>query len=321
MRVLVTGAAGMTGSVLLDYILENKDELGVEEVWGTHRDRSDMRNVKHIEDKVQWANMELTDAKSVYDTIDKIRPDRIFHLGAIAFVPSSWAYPDRVLQVNTIGTLHMLEAIQRFADNCIFQLAGSSEQYGKVSESELPITEDQPLRPISPYGVSKCSADLLTRQYHASYGLKTVVTRSFNHSGARRGEIYVLPQVVKQGIEISFGKREAFSLGDITARRDFTNAKDIARGYWMTDKCDWGEVYNICSEEMHSIKEVVDAVAKFCGIDDPKIEQDPTRMRPSDVSVLLGDCTKFKEKTGWEPEYNFQTTLNEIFNHWSKKYE
>lgn len=316
MRCFVTGSTGFSGSHLLELLL-NKPE--VSEVWGVKRDRSDLSNVSHIIDQVKWVNMELTDAKSVYDTIEKIKPDRIYHLGAIAYVPSSWAYPDRVLQVNTIGTLNVLEAVRKYADDCILLTAGSSEEYGKVYEHELPIRETNQLRPISPYGISKVAADLLTRQFNASYGLKTVVTRSFNHSGARRGYPYVTSTIVRQALEIKSGKRKTFLLGDTTPKRDFTNVRDIARAYYLTHKCDWGDVYNVCSGKMYSIKEVVDMACKLLDLGEPKIEVDPEKLRPSDVSILLGDSTKFRKKTGWTITIPFEQTLQEIIDYWRPK--
>ena len=669
MKVLVTGATGFVGSHLME-LLMGED---VNEIWGVKRDRSDITNVRHILDDINWVNMELTDAVSVYRTIEKIQPDRIFHLGAIAYVPSSWEYPDRVIQVNTLGTLNILEAVRQHVPDCIVHVAGcycektraltpngfktydnisvgdevlsinpktsevewkkvknvyiypydgkmyhfngrsldllvtpnhkllvrkgkktsfieaqkltgrtylptglhtgtqsphplslyylvglfvgdgyivdscrermvsahnreqflencrdengkfinsgektktksyaserllfaipegdkarercihelktlgisyseypneiyihaenkelytllracgkyaknkripqefmtgdisqltalfeglidsdgcyrqnsygfstissglvaditalshmlgkwmtfskrekvvefkkekrviastgyecsitdadnrlltaksgdydvvpyqgfvwcvevednhnllverngkttfcgnSSEEYGRVYQDELPIKETNQLRPISPYGVSKVAADKLACQYHESYGLKTVVTRGFNHSGPRRGRIYVLPTIVRQALEIKYFGRESFSLGDLQSRRDFTDVRDMVRAYYMTDQCSFGEAYNVCSQEMYSIVEIVNKVVKLLDIENPKVVTDPERIRPSDVSVLLGDSTKFREKTGWKPEIPFDDTLNDIITYWKQQ--
>jgi len=186
-----------------------------------------------------------------------------------------------------------------------------------VHEDELPIKETNPLRPLSPYAVSKIGQDYLAYQYHKSFGLKVVRTRAFNHDGPRRGEVFVSSNFAKQLIEVEKGKKPAvLHVGNLEARRDFTDVRDVVRGYWLaTERCEAGEVYNICSGKAYSIQEVLDRLIELSGVQ-VKVETDPSRLRPSDVPVLLGDYTKFKKATGWEPEIPYDKTLADMLEYW-----
>jgi GDP-4-dehydro-6-deoxy-D-mannose reductase len=201
------------------------------------------------------------------------------------------------------------------------QIAGSSEEYGMVYENEIPIKETNPLRPLSPYAVSKVAHDLLGYQYYKSYKLYIVRTRGFNHSGPRRGEVFVESNFPKQIAEIEKGLKEpVIHVGNLEAKRDFTDVRDMVRGYWLSlEKCDPGEVYNICSGRAFKIKEVLDILLSLSKVK-VEVKQDPTRMRPSDVPILLGDHTKFSEKTGWQPTIPFEKTLEDILNYWRSYY-
>ena len=189
-----------------------------------------------------------------------------------------------------------------------------------VYPNEVPIRETNPLRPLSPYGVSKVAADKLGCQYHMSYGLKTVVTRAFNHTGPRRGDVFVTSNFSKQVAEIERGLKEpTIYVGNLDARRDFTDVRDIVKAYWLAvTKGEYGEVYNICSGETRTIQSVLDLLLSMT---DKKIEikQDPSRMRPSDVEVLHGDYSKFKERTGWKPEIPFEKTMADLLNYWRER--
>ena len=316
-KVLITGINGFAGSHLSDYILENN----LAEVHGIVRGRTaDMSNLEHIKDKLKLSVCDITDAFSISRTIEEIEPDYIFHLAAQSFVPESWISPIETLNTNIMGSLNLFEAVRKSKKEITVQIAGSSEEYGLVKENEVPIKETNPLRPLSPYGVSKVAMDLLAYQYNQSYGTKIIRTRCFNHTGPRRGDVFVCSDWSKQIAEIETGKKTAeITVGNLEAKRDFSDVRDVVRAYWLAvEKCTPGDVYNICSESTIKMRDILE---KLMALSDKKIEikQDPKKMRPSDVQILLGDCNKFKEKTGWKPEISFDQTLEDTLNYWREK--
>ena len=316
MKVLITGITGFAGSHLADYCLDR----GGMDVYGMVRWRSRTENVEHFQDKVKLLECDLRDATSTRDVIDEIRPDYIFHLAAQSFVPTSWRAPTESLTTNVIGQLNILEAVRKISLACRIQIACSSEEYGMVYENELPITEDNPLRPLSPYGVSKVGQDLLGYQYYMSYNMPIVRTRGFNHTGPRRSPVFVVSDFAKQIADIEQGRRDpVMYVGNLDASRDFTDVRDMVAAYFLAlEKGKAGEAYNICSEKSWTIREILDMLL---ALSEPKIEvkQDPNRLRPSDVPRLLGDCSRFKKDTGWEPRIPFETTLRDILEYWRQR--
>jgi GDP-4-dehydro-6-deoxy-D-mannose reductase len=259
----------------------------------------------------------LRDASSTRDVIGNIRPDYIFHLAAQSFVPTSWHAPTESLTTNVIGQLNIFEAVRKIDLETRIQIACSSEEYGMVEPEELPITEDSPLRPLSPYGVSKVGQDLLGYQYYMSYKMDIVRTRGFNHTGPRRAPVFVVSDFAKQIVEVERGRREpVLYVGNLEAERDFTDVRDMVRAYFLAlEKGKSGEVYNICSESSWKIQKMLDKLLSLSAV---KIEvrTDPSRLRPSDVPRLLGDCSKFKRDTGWKPEIPFEKTLQDMLDYW-----
>ncbi|MBU2476492.1 GDP-mannose 4,6-dehydratase [Candidatus Micrarchaeota archaeon] len=317
MRILITGVNGFVGSHLSEYILNNN--LG--EVYGTYRTKNeDFSNTKKIMKKISFVECDITDSYSVDMTIEEIKPDYIFHLAAQAFVPSSWKSPVETLNTNIIGSLNLFEAIKKNNKKIRIQIAGSSEEYGLVKENEVPIKESNPLRPLSPYGVSKVAMDLLGYQYHQSYGLNIIRTRAFNHEGPRRGESYVTSNFAKQVALIEAGEQEpVINVGNLEAKRDFTDVRDMVKAYWLAvEKGTSGEVYNIASGKAYKIQEVVDILKKLSK-KEFQVKQDPTRLRPSDVQILLGDSSKFRKQTGWKPEIPFEKTMEDLLDYWREK--
>jgi len=317
MRVLITGITGFAGSHLADYILANHADV---EVYGTVRWRSRRENIFHIQDKIKLYEADLKDIISLKKCLAEIRPDWIFHLAAQSFVPTSWVCPVETFAINAVGQINLFEAILGLNLSPKIQIAGTSEEYGFVHPDEIPIKETNPLRPLSPYAVSKVAQDLLAFQYHKSYGLRTVRTRGFNHTGPRRGEVFVTSNFAKQIVEIEKKKKEpVISVGNLEAKRDFSDVRDIVRGYWLClEKGEEGEVYNVGAGKTYSMKEVLDILLSLSGVK-VQIEVDPQRLRPSDVPILLSDCTKFSEKTGWKPKIPFKKTLEDLLNYWRER--
>lgn len=316
MRVLITGITGFVGSHLAEYLLN----LGGIEIYGIERWRSKTENIEHIKNKIKVIECDIRDAVSVDRAITEVKPHKIFHLAAQSFVPTSWNAPQETITTNIIGELNIFESVRSSGLDTVIQIACSSEEYGMVYENEVPIKETNPLRPLSPYAVSKVGQDLLGYQYFMSYKLKVIRTRGFNHTGPRRGEVFVTSNFAKQIAEIEKKKREpVISCGNLDAKRDFTDVRDMVRGYWLaTEKGVPGEVYNICTGRAYSAKEVLDILLSFSKVK-VTIKHDPARMRPSDVPILLGDNTKFSSLTGWKPEIRFEKTMEDLLNYWRER--
>lgn len=313
MKALITGITGFAGSHLADYLI---DKEGVE-VHGIKRPRSRTEFLRY---DVHYHEGDITDFSSMATIIRKLAPDYIFHLAAQSFVPLSWQAPQATLTTNIIGTLNLLDATQGNCPSAVVQIAGSSEEYGMVDPEECPITEEQPLRPLSPYGVSKVAADLLGQQYQRSYGLKVIITRAFNHTGPRRGEQFVTSKIAKQLALIKLGKaEEVLTLGNLEAVRDFTDVRDMARAYWLAvNRCQPGIPYNIGCGYGNSIMQVI-RLLTLASLTHPQIEQDPQFMRPSDVPRLICDSQRFRNATGWKPEISFEQTMRDLFDYWMER--
>ncbi len=317
MRVLITGITGFAGSHLADYILANHPDA---EVCGIIRWRSRRENILHIEEKITLFEADLKDVISLKKSLAEIKPDRIFHLAAQSFVPTSWKCPAETFTINAVGQINLFEAILSLKLDPKIHVAGSSEEYGLVQSEELPMKETNLLRPLSPYAVSKVAQDLLAWQYFKSYGLRTVRTRGFNHTGPRRGEVFICSNFAKQIAEIEKGKRDSvIHVGNLEARRDFTDVRDIVRGYWLClEKGEEGEVYNIGSGKTHTMQAVLDMLLSMSKVN-VKVQIDSRRIRPSDVPVLLADSSKFRKLTGWKPEIPLRQSLQDLLVYWRER--
>ena len=291
MKILITGVTGFVGSHLAEYCLSLDQQV---EVIGTCRWRSRRENIEHLEDAINLYECDLRDASSVKTLLADIQPERIFHLAAQSYVPSSWNSPGETITTNVIGQLNIFEAMRETNSTASIQIAGSSEEYGLVHPEEAPITEENPLRPLSPYAVSKVAQDMLAYQYFQSYGLKVVRTRAFNHTGPRRGDVFVTSNFAKQIAEIEVGQRPpVIHVGDLNPQRDFTDVRDIVRAYWLSlEHCSPGEVYNVASGKAYRIEEVLKILLDNSE-QDIEVVEDPERLRPSDVPLLLGDNSRF----------------------------
>ena len=317
MRALITGVTGFAASHLVEYLLDGHPEV---EIYGTRRWRSRTENIDHLVDRIRLLEMDLRDFVSVRRVLEESRPDVVFHLAAQSFVPSSWKAPADTLDTNVIGQTHLFEAIRSLDIDPVVQIAGSSEEYGLVLPEETPITESNPLRPLSPYAVSKVAQDLLGYQYFRSYGLKVVRTRGFNHTGPRRGEVFVTANFAKQIATIEAGLKEpVIRVGNLDAVRDFTDVRDTVRAYWLAaEKGRPGDVYNIATGVGITIRELLDRLLALSTVE-VEVQTDPDRLRPSDVEILLGDSTKLRRETGWEPQVPFDQTLTDLLDYWRER--
>jgi GDP-4-dehydro-6-deoxy-D-mannose reductase len=317
MRVLITGITGFAGSHLAEYLLDHQPQV---EVWGIYRWRSRLENLENVQGRVKMIECDLRDFTSVHAALAQARPDAIFHLAAQSFVPSSWKAPNDTLITNVTGQTNLFEAVRFLGLDPVIQIACSSEEYGMVYPDEVPIREDNPLRPLSPYAVSKVAQDMMAYQYFQSYGLKTVRTRGFNHTGPRRGDVFVTSNFAKQIATIEAGKAEpVIRVGNLEAVRDFTDVRDMVRAYWLAaTKAKPGEVYNLATGSGITIQELLDRLLALSRVK-VRVEQDPDRMRPSDVVRLIGDSSKFRADTGWAPEIPFDKTLADLLAYWRER--
>ncbi len=313
-RVLITGITGFAGSHLAEHVLADFPDV---EVHGTYRWRSRMENVDHLLGSIRLHEADLRDYSSLHRVLDTVRPDYVFHLAAQSFVPSSWTAPSETLTTNIAGQTNLFEAIRSLGLDPVVQIACSSEEYGLVLPDEVPIRETNPLRPLSPYAVSKVAQDMLAYQYFQSFGLRAVRTRGFNHTGPRRGSVFVTSNFARQIATIEAGLAPpVIRVGNLDAVRDFTDVRDMVRAYWLAvTKGKPGEVYNVASGEGITIRALLDRLLALSATE-VEIEVDPERLRPSDVEILIGDSSRFRADTGWEPRIPLDQTLRDVLDYW-----
>ena len=314
-KAFITGIAGFVGSHLAELLLAQKYEVS-----GLLRPRTKTEYIEPIMDKLHLEDADILDTHSLYATISRIKPDYIFHLAAQSYVPTSWSSPSVTLEANIVGSANLFEAVRQVGIDPVIQIACSSEEYGLVHSDELPIKETNPLRPLSPYAVSKLAMDYLGYQYFQSYKIRIIRTRGFNHTGPRRGETFAESTFSKQIALIEKGKQEpVIHVGNLDASRDYTDVRDMVKGYLLAvEKCDPGEVYNICSGKTIKIGDMLQLLLSFSKTK-VEIKEDPARMRPSDVPVLLGDNSKFAAKTGWKVTIPFEKTMEDLLNYWRSR--
>ena len=303
----------MVGSHLADYILA--EHPGVE-VHGLLRWRSPLENISHILDRVHTHLGDLRDLNSLIIILKEVRPDRIFHLAAQSFVPMSFTAPADTLHTNVIGTTNLLDAVRHAGIDPLIHICSSSEVYGQVEKDELPIKESNPFRPASPYAVSKVGEDMVAQQYFLSYGMKTIRTRMFTHTGPRRGDVFADSAFAKQIADIEGGVRaNPMKVGNLDSIRTLADVRDAVRAYWLLlEKCQPGEIYNIGGDETMTVGDILETLKGLasCPIEH---EVDPALLGLSDVTMQVPDVSKFKDATGWRPEIPVATTLRDLLEY------
>lgn len=316
MRALITGIAGFAGSHLAEYLLAHT-EL---DVCGIIHKRNE--NLAHLRHRLTLFRGDLRDPDSVSTTLSQTKPDYIFHLAAQAFVPLSWRDPWGTLENNIRPQLNLLRTMVELGIESKMLVVGSADEYGLVTPQELPIRETHPLRPYSPYAVSKIAQDMLGYQYFASHKLPIVRVRPFNHIGPRQNPSFVVAAFAKQVAEAEAGLREPVVwVGNLEARRDFSDVRDIVRGYHLALwRGEAGEVYNLGAERAYAIQEILDRLLAMSTIP-LEVRPDPARLRPSDVPEVISDCTKFREQTGWRAEIPLEQSLSDVLDYWRDRVE
>lgn len=317
-KVLVTGITGFVGSHLAEYLLTMPDI----EIHGTKRwHLSRMNHVRDFEDRVKWHDCNILDATSVRRLLQGVRPEIIFHMASESFVSPSWDNPREYMDTNYLGTVNFLDAILETDKSIKFHIPGSGEEYGDIKPGELPIDESTVLRPVNPYAVTKVAQDLIGYVYYRSYGLPVYRTRTFNHEGPRRERVFGIPSYACQIARIEKGLQEpVVYTGHTGDRRNFTHVRDIVRAYWLAvNKCQPGELYLLGSDEKDKVftfQEALDRLLSMSTTKGIKQEIKPEFVRPTSVPFLIGDTSKFREETGWQPEIGFDQILRETLNYW-----
>jgi GDP-4-dehydro-6-deoxy-D-mannose reductase len=248
------------------------------------------------------------------------RPDAVIHLAGQTFIPEAFRDPGHTLDVNLKGTLNLLQALQRCGFNGTFLYVSSGDVYGKVSPELLPITEQQPVRPQNPYAVSKAAAELLCYQWSCSTPWRILVARPFNHIGAGQREDFVISSVARQLARIRLGLQEARILvGDVDVSRDFLDVEDVISAYLaLLENGHNGEIYNVCSGKEYLIRDLIASMLYLSEVD-AVIEQDPARLRPSDLRRVKGSNEKIEQATAWTPRIPMQQTLLNVLSDWDAR--
>ena len=311
MRALITGAGGFVGGHLCAYLLAHTDW----ELTGTV-------NPRPVEDqppepRLTLCHADLRDPMVVQDLLCKVQPDCVFHLAAQSSVSASFKDPWPTLENNIRAQLNLLEAARASRREVRMLVIGSAEEYGAPTPEELPLTEQNPLRPSTPYSVSKVAQDFLGLQYHLSYGLPVVRVRPFNHTGPGQSPRFVVPAFASQIAHIEAGLQEpVMKVGNLDAARDFTDVRDIVRAYYLAvTQAEPGEVYNLASGRPQSIRGLLESLLSLSDAE-IRVERDPARYRPVDVPQVYGSADKFRRRTGWKPEVHFDQTLRDTLDYW-----
>jgi GDP-4-dehydro-6-deoxy-D-mannose reductase len=313
MRVLITGVAGFVGGHVVWFLHEQHPEVTVVGLDSRPGPRAAALEIEIVQ-------ADLEEAASVHSALARIRPDRIIHLAAQSSPQRSWADPAGTLRTNVMGMLHLLEAVRAGAAAPRILAVGSTDEYGLVQPDELPLREDAPLRPLSPYAVSKVAQGYLALQYALSPGLHVVRTRTFHHTGPRRGEHFAESSFARQLAEIEAGRRAPrLEVGNLDAVRDFTDVRDVVRAYWMLlDRGVPGEVYNVCSGRGVSLGELLERLIALSGLR-VEVHRDASRLRSADAPALVGDPSRLRAATGWEPTIPLDRTLGDLLDYWRER--
>lgn len=309
MRALITGINGFVGGHLAEHLLA---EPGWQ-LWGAVRE-PELR-LPALQGRVVPVPVDLLDAAAVCRMVAAAQPEVIFHLAAQAHPPTSFRDPGGTLTANILMQLNVLEAVRAAGISPTILVVGTGEEYGAVRPDEIPVDEDTPLRPVSPYAVSKVAQDMLGYQYFAAHGLKTIRVRPFNHTGPRQEERYVATEFAYQIARIEAGLQPpVVRVGNLEARRDFTDVRDIVRAYQLAvERGAPGAVYNIGTGEPVAIATILQTLLSLSSVP-IAVQSDPSRMRPADVPVIACDAARFRRQTGWEPRLALRVTLTDILN-------
>ena len=320
----ITGITGMVGSHLADYLLKNTDW----KIYGFCRWNDALDNISHLshqidqEKRIELIYGDLNDLSSLIYALKKSAPDYVFHLAAQSYPKTSFESPLETLETNIIGTTKLLEAIKCNDLNPVIHICASSEVFGKVPKEFLPISEEVPFHPASPYAISKVGTDLIGRLYAEAYGMCIMTTRMFTHTGPRRGDVFAESTFAKQIAMIEHGLIEpVLKVGNLDSLRTWSDVRDAVRAYYLlvTKDPQAGEYYNIGGDYSCTVRQMLNYLLERSTVQNIKIQVDEGRLRPIDADLQVPDTSKFRDHTGWSPEIPFEKTMNDLLNYWRQK--
>jgi GDP-4-dehydro-6-deoxy-D-mannose reductase len=306
MRILITGASGFAGLYLVEALLQSTDW----DIIGLSRTPAALAHPR-----LSWRAIDLLDKAALSACIAETRPDKVVHLAAQSNVPAAWSDPWATYETNIRGQLHLFQAVIDAGITPRLIIASSQEVYGAPQAEDLPLRETSEMRPNNPYAVSKVAQDMMALQYKISHQLPVIVARPFNHIGPRQSTRFVLPDFARRLAEIELGHAEPeMKLGNMSAARDFTDVRDVARAYIaLLDDAATPGVYNVCSGVARSIQSIFDQMLAITGLTVNQVA-DPARFRKFDTPVSFGDNSRLREATGWQPTIPFEKTLNDVID-------
>lgn len=317
MKVLITGIGGFAGSHLADYIIANTDAT----VSGILRDLEKADNIRQHNGKIFLSHCDIGEFQPVFKVIKEIKPDIIFHVAGQAFVPSSFEFAAETFKTNVIGTINIFEAVKALEINPRIVVVTSGEIYGETFGLPALHSEQSIPQPVNPYAASKTSVDYIAQTYKKYEGLNIVIARPFNHTGPRQKPSFVCSSLAKQIVELQKNSSEKIlKVGNVKARRDFTDVRDIVRGYWMLSQIDnkTNYIFNLCSGNIFSIEEIIALYEEITGIKF-ELQIEPKRLRGYDIQLLAGNHSAITHSVGWKPSIPFKQTLIDLLNYWKEK--
>jgi GDP-mannose 4,6-dehydratase len=324
-KALITGITGMVGSHLTDYLLAHTDW----DVHGMCRWRSPLDNMQHLlnrankKDRLFFHYADLADALSLFNLIETVKPDYVFHLAAQSYPQTSFTAPDDTLNININGTTRLLEALKKYQKDAIIHVCASSEVFGRVPKEFVPIHEEVPFHPASPYAISKVGTDLVGRFYAEAYDMTVMTTRMFTHTGPRRGDVFAESTFAKQIAMIEAELMPPIiQVGNLNSMRTWSDVRDAVRAYYMlvTVNPVRGSYYNIGGDYSCSISDMLNYLVSLSPLKNKiEIAIDASRLRPIDADLQVPDTTKFREHTGWVPEIKFEQTMQDLLNYWRER--
>ncbi|MDE6968793.1 MAG: GDP-mannose 4,6-dehydratase [Eubacterium sp.] len=307
MRSLIIGGSGFVGTCLATHLIDSGHQ-----VCGTYRNTD-----RQVKQQIPMYKLDVTNKKDVFDLLQKIRPDVIYHLAAQSSVARSWENSGETMDVNVKGSLHVLDAVKDLQLKSKILLTGSGEEYGETFSRHIPVTEEDRVAPANIYAVTKACQNMIGSIYAQAFQMDVRMVRAFNQIGPGQSAVFVVSDFCRQAAQIEAGKKDAvIHTGNLCARRDFTDVRDVVRAYvLLIEKGQAGETYNVGTGRCVSIGDILQIIRNQTDRE-IRVEPDPLKMRPSDIPVMAADIRKLQQTTGWEPQIGLEQTIREMLDYW-----